>query len=219
MLLRIYESPRYTIDLDASVKGISSSELLPLILRAVEDVQDEVVWYRFQKTVDLETQGEYGGIRFIFRSGIGAAPKDVSRAQIVHLDLGVGDAVKGESREMPLLFSDERCRCNIYPCEVIAAEKIHSLVTRSLGNSRSKDIFDLAHLAERVSLEQLRLALAETFQARGDQLPADLLASVQSIDTSVLRRGWISAVSSIGNPQSFDNALEAVVSLIRRLKI
>jgi predicted nucleotidyltransferase component of viral defense system len=219
VLLRVYESPRYTIDLDASLEGISTRDIMPLVISAVQDGGDAVAWYRFQKTVDLETQGEYGGLRFVFRAGLGAVPKDISRAQIVHLDLGVGDAVTGESREMPMLLSDEGCVCTIYPCEVIVAEKIHSLVTRSLGNSRSKDIFDIAHLAERIKHERLRLALTETFQARGDELPVDLMKCIQTMDTSVLRRGWSSAVSSISNPQSFDKAFDTLVDLTGKLEL
>ena len=123
----------------------------------------------------------------------------------------------GESREVPLLLTDDECRCSVYPCEVIAAEKLHSLITRAVGNSRSKDVFDIAHLAERISMKELKRALTDTFKTRGDQLPENLYSAIQSIDTLVLRRGWASAVASVGSRQSFDDAVAKVLELVRRL--
>jgi predicted nucleotidyltransferase component of viral defense system len=217
VMLRAYDSPRYTVDLDASLTGIAVEDVSPLIIKAAQESGDGVTWYIFQKTIDLEAQGEYGGIRFIFRAGLGEVLKDVSKAQVIHLDLGIGDVVSGEAREVPLLLSEDECRCSVYPCEVIVAEKLHSLITRAVGNSRSKDVFDIAHLAERISIKELQRALTDTFKTRGDQLPTNLYSALQSIDTLVLRRGWASAVASVGNSRSFDDAVAAVLELVRRL--
>lgn len=43
--------------------------------------------------MDLATQGEYGGIRHTYRAGIGELLKDIKRAQIINLDLGIGDPI------------------------------------------------------------------------------------------------------------------------------
>lgn len=216
IMLRLYDSPRYTVDLDASLTGIPVAQVSPRIIRAAQ-VEDGVTWYRFQKTIDLEAQGEYGGTRFIFRAGLGEVMKDISKAQVIHLDLGIGEAARGEMREVPLLLTDEECRCRVYPCEVIVAEKLHSLITRASANSRSKDIFDIAHLAARISQNELRIALRETFRIRGDDLPEDLYSHIQSIDTVVLRRGWSAAVASVGTSQSFDEAMSLVLEMIKRI--
>ncbi len=218
IMLRVYNSPRYTVDLDASITGIPAKHLAPLIIKAAQEAEDEITWYRFQKTVDLETQGEYGGTRFVFRAGLGEVIKDLSKAQVIHLDLGTGESVKGELCEMPLLLADDECLCRIYPCEMIVAEKLHSLITRASANSRSKDIFDIAHLADRVSIKELKNALKDKFQTRGDELPEDLYASLQSINTEVLRRGWASAVASVDASLSFDDALSVLLDVLKRLE-
>ena len=216
-MLRLYDSPRYTIDLDASLNGIQLDQVSSLIVQVAEQEGNDGTWYRYEEIIDLETQGEYGGIRFVFRGGIGEVLENTSRAQIIHLDQGVGDAVSRVLRDVPLLLSEESCRCSVYTAEVIVSEKLHSLITRSVGNSRSKDIFDIAHLADKISLEDLRKALKETFRTRGDALPADLNTHFESMDTLVLRKGWNSAVASIVESPTFDAALTDVLGLIKKL--
>lgn len=91
--LKIYESPRYTVDLDAIAQKLDQKELEKLITRNAQKNLNDGVWFHFQETKDLETQGEYGGIGFVFRAGIGEPLKDLKRAQIINLDIGTGDPV------------------------------------------------------------------------------------------------------------------------------
>jgi len=217
IMLRLYHSPRYTIDLDASISGILLDQIAPLVTQVAEKEEDDGTWYRFEKAIDLEAQGEYGGLRFVFRGGIGEVINPLSKARIINLDLGIGNAANGVLSEVPLLLSDESCCCNVYPEELIVAEKLHSLTTRSIGNSRSKDIFDISHLAGKLSLEKLQRALKDTFGVRGDALPKDLFDHFQSMDTSVLRRGWNSAVASVADSKSFDDSWEDILALIKRI--
>ena len=70
-MLRVYKSPRYTIDLDASLTGINLDQIKSIVIEAIEADSEDGTWYRFEKNIDLETQGEYGGLRFVFRAGIG----------------------------------------------------------------------------------------------------------------------------------------------------
>lgn len=69
--LRVYDSPRYTIDLDALLRSGSLQELSKTAKVAAESDLDDGVWFRLEKTVDLETQGDYGGLRLVLRCGIG----------------------------------------------------------------------------------------------------------------------------------------------------
>jgi len=54
------------------------------------------VWFKFEAQVDLQTQGEYGGFRQVFRAGIGPVLKNLKKAQIVNFDLGIGDPITPE---------------------------------------------------------------------------------------------------------------------------
>jgi hypothetical protein len=94
--LRVYESNRYTIDLDALLMKANVGPTLARVKeRAMTDLGDGV-WFVFEEQLDLATQGEYGGIRQTYRAGLGEPPKDLKRAQIVHFDLGIGDPITPE---------------------------------------------------------------------------------------------------------------------------
>lgn len=68
---------------------------------------DDGVWFRFEDQVDLTTQGEYGGIRQVYRAGIGEVFKELTKAQMIHFDLGIGDPVTPAPKkiETPSLVS------------------------------------------------------------------------------------------------------------------
>ena len=144
--LRVYESPRYTVDLDALLIRSNIDATLDLCRTAAEaDLQDGV-WFQFEDQIDLATQGEYGGIRQVYRAGIGEVLKNIKKAQIIHFDLGVGDPVTPGpiAATTQTLLSGETMSWSVYPIETIIAEKLHAVVVRGGANSRSKDIHDLA---------------------------------------------------------------------------
>ncbi len=101
---RAYGSPRYTVDLDALLRSGSISTLQREIVESAERDIGDSTWFLFQETQDLQTQGEYPGIRFVFRAGIGDVPTDLRMAQIVNFDIGVGDFAQPISMELkPIL--------------------------------------------------------------------------------------------------------------------
>lgn len=80
--LRIYKSPRYTIDLDALLIKSHIQKTMKQIKIAVEKDIGDGVWFRFEKTIDLQTQGFYGGTRYVLRTGIGIMPKNLNKMWI-----------------------------------------------------------------------------------------------------------------------------------------
>ena len=55
--LKIYESPRYTIDLDALLVKSNIESTLKLVTNKAETDLNDGVWFRFESQVDLATQG------------------------------------------------------------------------------------------------------------------------------------------------------------------
>ena len=140
--LKVYDSPRYTVDLDALLLKANVDATLSMTKAAAESDLDDGVWFRFQEKVDLATQGEYGGIRQVYRAGIGEVIKNVKKAQIINFDLGIGDPVTPAPFAATTrgLISNETLSWSVYPIETIVAEKLHAVVAHADGNSRSKDI-------------------------------------------------------------------------------
>lgn len=75
--LRIYQSNRYTIDLDALLVHANLFETIDKIKIAAQTDLNDATWFVFENNIDLKTQGEYGGKRLEFRAGIGAPLKDL----------------------------------------------------------------------------------------------------------------------------------------------
>ena len=144
--MKVYASPRYTIDLDALLLKANIQETLQQTKKAAEVDLDDGVWFKFEEQVDLQTQGEYGGFRQVFRAGIGPVLKNLKKAQIVNFDLGIGDPITPEPTKATTttLLSGEELSWSVYPIETMIAEKLHALISLGAANSRSKDVYDLS---------------------------------------------------------------------------
>jgi len=56
--LRVYDSPRYTVDVDALLVNANVESLLDRAREKAESDLEDGVWLRFEDQVDLATQGE-----------------------------------------------------------------------------------------------------------------------------------------------------------------
>lgn len=179
------------------------------------------MWFRFQELVDLKIQSEYGGIRLIFRCGVGEPPENLRRAQLVHLDLGTGDPVTPkESRyETPFLLSEGNLSWRVYPVETISAEKLHCLLTRGSDNSRAKDVFDLNLFLPQCNPDILNRAIMETFSHRGATVPDVIADSIRGIGTDLMKLGWKSAVAGIDGAADFDTVFGQLIETLDRMRL
>jgi len=212
--LRVYQSSRYTVDLDALLMRSNLDNTLEKTKAAAEQDLGDGVWFHFEEQMDLATQGEYGGIRQVYRTGIGERLKNVKKAQIINFDLGIGDPVTPRpiATETRGLLSDEDLSWSVYPIETIIAEKLHALVVREEANSRSKDIYDLKIFLPKADKEVLKTALKKCFAYRGADLPQSFSEFLKSLNTAVLERGWPSAVASILDAPQFKTAFAELIS-------
>lgn len=214
--LRVYNSSRYTVDLDALLRKSNLEATLKLTREAAEADLDDGVWFRFENQMDLEAQGEYGGIRQTFRAGFGEVPKKLLKAQTINFDLGIGDPVSPVSSKMVTLLSDEELSWSVYPIETIIAEKLHALVARGDLNSRSKDVFDLVAFLPKAKTAALQESLVKCFKYRETDLPGRLSDVVKELNTKTLERGWGSAVASIQDAPKFQDTFAKLISLLEQ---
>ena len=202
--LKIYESPRYTVDLDALLVKANTEETLERVKRQAESDLNDGVWFRHS-----------------YRAGIGEVLKNLKKAQVVHFDLGIGDPVTpGPQKEQTpsLLSGNDEISWLVYPIETICAEKLHALISHGNENSRSKDVHDLAIFLPKVDGSTLKEALKRSFEFRSTELPKSFYTEIKKIKTDRLERGWIGAVDSIPNAMSFKTAFEKMVKLIGEIE-
>lgn len=219
--LRVYGSPRYTIDLDALLVEANIESTLELAKQKTESDADDGVWFRFENEMNLATRGEYGGIRQVYRAGIGEGLPDLRRAQIVHFDLGIGDPITPgpQKIETPSYFpQNEDIHWSVYPIETIIAEKLHALISHGDANSRSKDVYDLSVFLPKADAETLGTALKRCFEFRETDLPEKISAEIKKINTHRLEQGWANAVSTVPSAPDFRTDFEAILKHVAQLE-
>lgn len=219
--VRVYNSPRYTTDLDAVIRGLPRDEAIQRIKDAMAIDRGDGVWFQFESMADLKAQGDYGGIALVFRGGLGEPPQKIIKAQLIHIDIGIGDPVTPSPRNISTSFTigDGSLTWQVYPIETILAEKIHALVKLGSRNSRAKDVYDVHLFLPTANPATLREAIESTFGFRGDQQPPSIWEALSAINTDVLKRGWIAAVAAINQAPLFEAAFAAIINHLRSLDI
>ena len=216
--LRVYNSTRYTVDLDALLLKADVSETLKKTAKAIERDIDDGTWFILESQVDLKTQGEYGGIRQIFRAGIGEQPKNFKHSQIINFDLGIGDPVTPGpvKTQTPELIGTGELSWQVYPVETIIAEKLQTLIERGSDNSRAKDIFDLYFYLPKANTKELLKAVASCFEYRGTEVPLDFIKVLVKMDHSLLKKGWKSATASLKDSPTYEEAFDGILGELKR---
>lgn len=219
--LRVYDNDRYTIDLDALLLKANLTQTLELTKLAAETDLGDGVWFRFQDQIDLATQGEYGGIRQVFRVGLGNILKDLKKAQMINFDLGIGDPVTPApvSNTVVSLISDDELSWSIYPVETIIAEKLHAMVARGDANSRSKDVYDLVRFLPMADDKVLRQALKKCFEFRKTAMPGSFAGLLAQLNTSILEKGWASATVSVEKASNFKATFTTLIGLLEKIRL
>lgn len=219
--LRVYNSHRFTLDLDALLVNLDITKALKNIKKLVEQDIGDGVWFKLDNEESLLTQGKYGGYRQTYRSGIGVPPVKINLAQKIHFDLGIGDVVIPSPIKINTLelIGNGKLSWSVYPMETIIAEKIHALVDRGEYNSRSKDIFDIAYYLPQADLTILTEVIESCFELRQTIMPYNLSEHINNIDTTILKKGWNNAVSTLYKPPKFDDSYSLIVKLLAKVNI
>lgn len=215
VLLKSYESRRFTRDTDALAVAISKERLSGSVRAALGDDLEDGLWFGDIQVQDLAEQGEYGAYRFDCAFQIGEPDlwkiKNYSR---VHVDIGFSDRLaKGPAKQvMPsILRHEEPVTWKVYPLEFIMAEKVQTLFDRGSANSRAKDIYDLVYLFPRCQDKAaLVSAIKTTFKNRGTPLPNSFAEQAERIDRAILSLSWPSVEVTEDKPP-FDKAWKELI--------
>lgn len=120
---------------------------------------------------DIREDREYGGVRVKLRATLGKAVLPLQ------VDIGFGDVITPGRQEAdyPTLLGHPAPRLWTYPRETAVAEKFETMVRRGRTNSRMRDFWDVAALAQHFDFdgETLGTAIEATFGRRGTPLGGD----------------------------------------------
>jgi predicted nucleotidyltransferase component of viral defense system len=176
MLVWMGETVRPTRDVDLLGFGDLSDETLARIFREIctQDIEPDGMEYLPDSVTvtAIREANVYGGWRVTLESRLGSARLHLQ------IDIGIGDAVTPEPEwvELPRLLDFPAPRLRSYRPETSIAEKIETMVSLGLQNSRMKDYFDIFVLSEHKSFDGRVLcdAVCDTFKRRGTTIPEGL---------------------------------------------
>ena len=176
MLVWVGETVRPTRDADLLAFGDLSDETLTQIFREIctQDIEPDGIEYLPDSVTvrPIREDNVYGGWRVTLESRLGNARLHLQ------VDVGIGDAVtpSPEWVELPRLLDFPTPRLRSYRPETSIAEKLETMVSLGLQNSRMKDYFDIYVLSEHESFNGrvLRDAVHDTFRRRETAIPNKL---------------------------------------------
>ncbi len=221
VLLKSYESLRFTRDADALAVAIPKEKLKDRICTALEIDLNDGLWFGDIQVQELTEQGEYGAYRFDCAFQIGEPElKKLPNFSRIHIDVGFDDRLptKPANQVMPsILEHEEPVTWKVYPLEYIFAEKIQTLFDRGSANSRAKDIYDLIYLSpRRQNHGSLVSAIKKTFENRGTVLPESFVKQADQFDKTILKAAW-PGVKVLDEKMEFDEAWRVLMNFLKDL--
>lgn len=212
-----FENPfRPTQDLDLLGFGNPEPEAMlgvfREVCRAVAD--DGVIFDSDALTIEhIREELEYGGLRLKTNATL-----DGARVRVL-IDIGFGDAVEPQERDLPVLLDLPAPRMRAYPPEAVIAEKFQAMVLLGRANSRMKDFYDIWVLARSNEFagDALSRAIRATFDRRGTEIPAvrpDALTAAFAAD-AMKQQQWTSFVENVAvQPGTLAEVIEVLASFL-----
>lgn len=197
---------RTTMDLDTTIKNLQlSAENLKQVLFEIESIDlNDGFTFSIGKIEQIREEADYSGIRIHMTAFF-----DRTR-QPFQLDISTADIITPHEIDyaLPSLFA-EPISVKAYPLETILAEKLETILSRDIANTRMRDFYDIGILfetkGETVNYETLFRALKNTATKRGS---AHLLNSYDTILTTIqdneeMQRFWNNYVGDFPYAQKY----------------
>lgn len=204
---------RSTMDIDATCKGFTLDlESASRMVKEIAQVSlDDDMTFDVGAAQEIMEDSEYGGVRIPLVAHLGK-----SRIPL-KIDISTGDAITPSEvdYEFGLMFEERTIRILTYSIETLLAEKLETVLSRSVNNTRPRDFYDIFVLAELGYPQDRALfsqAFANTCSKRDTMIDAGAARSTfELIRKSVpMEDRWIrfgrdfDYASEIGWPEALD---------------
>lgn len=158
---------RATMDIDTTIKGLSlnASDIKKIIIEISEIDLDDCVSFNFKKIDEIMEDAEYTGVRISMEANL-----DNARIPL-KLDISTGDVITPSEivYSYKLMFEDREISIMSYPIETVLAEKLETVISRSITNTRMRDFYDIHLLItlQKVNSDVIANAIRNTATQRG----------------------------------------------------
>ncbi|EHO52449.1 hypothetical protein HMPREF9099_01420 [Lachnospiraceae bacterium oral taxon 082 str. F0431] len=159
---------RATMDIDTTIKGIPVTMVdMERTITEISNIDlEDNVKFRIKKVSEIMDEAEYSGIRFSMDALLDGAVIPLK------IDISTGDVITPReiAYSYKLMFEDRTIHIMTYPIETVLAEKLETVISRSITNTRMRDFYDIHILlkSQNIDADILALALERTAKKRGN---------------------------------------------------
>jgi len=211
---------RATMDMDATIKGFT------LTHSVLKEIFEEIcslptldnISFKLNRITDIREMEEYPALRVHLTANY--SPLAVPLV----VDVTSGDKITPREVEFSykLMFDDRSISVMAYNLETILAEKLETILSRGIANTRPRDFYDVYILntlhSASYNLSTLRQALNETAKSRGSEyILDDYKKIIDTIrDNSQMQGFWDKYRDDYSYAKDilFQNTCESVLSLM-----
>ena len=161
---------RTTMDMDTCIKGINlTEEQLYEVLNEILNIDiNDGVKFEIKNSNPIREEDDYGGLKYNL-----VAKFDNLRVNL-SIDIATGDLITPKEIEYDykMMFENRSLKIMTYNIESIIAEKVQTVISRGILNSRMKDYYDLYYLMKYkdFSNKDLKNAIENTFCKRNTDI-------------------------------------------------
>lgn len=213
-------SSRTTMDMDATLRGYPLSE--ETIREALSEIcampLDDEVTLVFDHVVPIREDDEYGGYR------VALIARFESINTPLKIDITTGDIITPDAIRYAFQsnFEDKKIEVWAYNIETILAEKVETILRRSVLNTRPRDFYDVYIIMKTqrraINKNIFRIALNATAQKRTSLAALrDQDKILQTIQTdTIMRQRWERCCKEnyYANGIEFDDAIGVLKELV-----
>lgn len=160
---------RSTIDMDATIKGrhINAEAVCKMFESILSIELDDYVEMKIKSIEEIRDEAEYSGVRVSIETVFDKIK------QILKVDVTTGEDItpREVNYSFRLMLEDRDISIMAYNLETVLAEKLETVITRSITNTRMRDFYDIFILSklqkENINNELLKDAIKATAKRRG----------------------------------------------------
>lgn len=216
---------RSTMDLDATIKGfkLNHESIRDVFEHVCAIGVDDDVTFSVNRTIDIRETDDYPGIRVSLTASYPPLQVPLS------VDVTTGDKITPREIKysFPLLFDDRSISMMAYNLETILAEKLETILSRNIANTRLRDFYDMYILYslrwDACSVPLLRTALERTATKRGS---LSILPEYKSIVTTIRNNprmhdfwSYYQKDFDYAKDISFEETCEVVLNILNALRL
>lgn len=132
---------RATMDIDATIKGVDVNleEVENIIADIVSVPLEDGVTFRIKQVSEIMDEAEYPGVR------VGMETEFDGVRTPLKIDISTGDVITPEEMQynFKLMLEDRSIEVWAYNLETVMAEKLETVISRNITNTRMRDFYDI----------------------------------------------------------------------------